>query len=518
MGSTVPRSRFRVLGYCVLCAMTSYPAAALQPLDADTPPDIYSNCHNPSVPPPTYDDFATTLAPTFWFSPDEPLLDNTPIPSALPPQAFRSASGHRYSHNAVVYYRLVHVRHPASDPRGIGHHRLPGVGTWQVPLDVLEGFTLRYFAYYPADIGSTGHSHDVEIVDIGLEIDAVTTESLHAPCYVVRIARIVGAAHGADWYSNILDVNASEIHDVILPPYILVEEGKHANAPDRNADGWFTPGYDNSRRIREAWGVRDALRNARVPARSYEATHAKDRCSDPRMSMLAEHRHALFEENARGGQDRRSGSACLLPFSLDQLSNRVKPYFLHEAGVGNTAAYCNRVDVVALHPSQRRLGDYLEKWRFCAVTIVDLEYSPMLGPVRPRSASDMLLALGYGFYEDHRLMLRLPMPGEIRFVGGWLTTRLGKNRRIPGGQVDLVYVPAASRVVDMYGSVGIGFEKNEGEWRFVQELGIVIHLPLLTDELGKPGALFRVSAGMRGPMMSDAPRAKFVFDVGLGGW
>ena len=38
---------------------------------------------------------------------------------------------------------------------------------------------------------------------------------------------------------------------------LLVEEGKHAVAPDRNADGVYTPGYDVNKRIKDAWGVRD---------------------------------------------------------------------------------------------------------------------------------------------------------------------------------------------------------------------------------------------------------------------
>lgn len=231
MENSVPYSHTLIIGSFLLCTMLFHSPAAAQLLSTDTPPDIYNNCRNPSLPLPTYHDFATTLAPTFWFSPDEPLLGTTPIPSALPPNQFHSASGHHSVRDAVVYYRLLHVGHPASDSRAIGHHRLPGVATRHVPLHVVKGLVLRYFAYYPADIASTGHTHDVEILDIALEIDTVTTESPENPCFVVRIRRIVGAAHGADWYANILDLDAAGTYDVTLPPYVLVEEASMPTPP-----------------------------------------------------------------------------------------------------------------------------------------------------------------------------------------------------------------------------------------------------------------------------------------------
>ena len=140
------------------------------------------------------------------------------------------------------------------------------------------------------------------------------------------------------------------------------------------------------------------------------------------------------------------------------------------------------------------------------------------GPIRPRSVSDLLVALSYGYYEDTRLMVRFPVWSELPFVGGWLTARAAKNQWIRGGQLDFVYVPAASRLIDAYGAVGIDLPTRERRRRVVQELGIVIHVPLLMDELGKPGALIRISMGMRGPMLSKARSAKFVFDVGFGGW
>jgi len=44
-----------------------------------------------------------------------------------------------------------------------------------------------------------------------------------------------------------------------LAGHVLVEEGKHASCTDRSADGHYTPGFDVTERVNDAWGVRDTL-------------------------------------------------------------------------------------------------------------------------------------------------------------------------------------------------------------------------------------------------------------------
>ena len=58
-------------------------------------------------------------------------------------------------------------------------------------------------------------------------------------------------------YANVLDVTKVDPTDMSLPPTLLVEEGKHAVATDRNADGHYTRGYDVNVRPHDAWGIRD---------------------------------------------------------------------------------------------------------------------------------------------------------------------------------------------------------------------------------------------------------------------
>ena len=67
---------------------------------------------------------------------------------------------------------------------------------------------------------------------------------------------------------------------------LLVEEGKHALATDKNGDGYFTPSYDVNVRINDAWGVRDIIRSGGLFSGGYQAwmtkvRHPRDRIMPP---------------------------------------------------------------------------------------------------------------------------------------------------------------------------------------------------------------------------------------------
>jgi hypothetical protein len=133
---------------------------------------------------------------------------------------------------------------------------------------------LRYFFYYREDFGGHAHPHDIELVDVHLAVEK------EGECWQVRAERVIGFAHGVDWYSNELVVG----DDTRYPITILVEEGKHASAPDRNADGQFTPGYDVNERIHDAWGVRDVLGSGALISPAYQSAMTKAR---PRAFRIA---------------------------------------------------------------------------------------------------------------------------------------------------------------------------------------------------------------------------------------
>jgi len=95
----------------------------------------------------------------------------------------------------------------------------------------------------------------------------------------VRLASIEALAHGSRWYSNILRVQ----RDLRYPVALAVEEGKHAPAPDRNADGSYMRGYDVTNRVNDAWGVRDTLGQGVLLSSAYAAEMTRQRIAAYRL-------------------------------------------------------------------------------------------------------------------------------------------------------------------------------------------------------------------------------------------
>jgi hypothetical protein len=135
-------------------------------------------------------------------------------------------------------------------------------------LEMASEIVIRFFFYYRIDIGKGGHPHDIEGADV-----YVSLREEEEGCSEVRVERTVAFAHGVDWYSNEVELGA----DTKYPLTFLVEEGKHATAPDRNADGIYTPGYDVNRRVKDAWGVRDVLGSGALISPRYETSMTKPR-------------------------------------------------------------------------------------------------------------------------------------------------------------------------------------------------------------------------------------------------
>ena len=97
--------------------------------------------------------------------------------------------------------------------------------------------------------------------------------------YVIGVTRVSGQAHGLVWFWNVL--NTDEYTQ--LPMHLLVEEGKHAVATDKNGDGVFTKGYDVNVRINDAWGARDIIRTGLLFSGGYESWMTKVRRPEHRV-------------------------------------------------------------------------------------------------------------------------------------------------------------------------------------------------------------------------------------------
>lgn len=134
-------------------------------------------------------------------------------------------------------------------------------------LDKVERLTLTYFFYYREDFGLGGHLHDLEAVDFVLDLES------SGECRRVEVRSVTAFAHGNQWYSNLLEVEEGTKFPLVL----FVEEGKHACAPDRNVDGYFTRGYDVNHRVNDAWGVRDVMGSGVLLSATYRSEMTKPR-------------------------------------------------------------------------------------------------------------------------------------------------------------------------------------------------------------------------------------------------
>ena len=231
----------------------------------------------------TVERIASLAAPIFWFSPDEPLLRGTEsrdimMPEHLPFEDSASAP--------VVYYQLDEI---VTGVGNVGEFTVNPDDKGQSVIDIsITGLMrLGYFAYYPSEAGLGAHQHDLEAVEFKIALMRTTGDVLpyitEARCeetnYVMVVTRVIGKAHGIEWFWNISEVDA----DTKMPFTLLVEEGKHAMGTDKNGDGYFTPTYDVNVRVNDAWGTRDVISSGGLLQGGYQAWMTKVRYPEHRI-------------------------------------------------------------------------------------------------------------------------------------------------------------------------------------------------------------------------------------------
>lgn len=108
----------------------------------------------------------------------------------------------------------------------------------------------RYWMYYLNDTGLEGHPQDLEFVYVFVP---VWKKDLPRDQKFSRTPlAVVGAGHTEMVPNNVLLCDTPL--DTIV---ILTELGGHASAPDRNADGNLSPGFDANWQAANLWGTRD---------------------------------------------------------------------------------------------------------------------------------------------------------------------------------------------------------------------------------------------------------------------
>ena len=229
---------------------------------------------------------AAYAAPIYWFSPDEPLLQrrrgaDIRIPEAIP--------GEPPADRPVVHYQVNRVLARPGQQREVFVPDTSDPGRGSVDLAAVGAITLIYVAYFSDEAGLGAHKHDTETTEFRIIVLPSTWESFaHYPntrCdrlnHVLLVTRVSAKAHGLVWFWNVVETREDE--QIEFPMHLLVEEGKHGIATDKNGDGYFTPGYDVNVRANDAWGVRDNMRTGLLGSGGFEPGMAKVRRPEHRV-------------------------------------------------------------------------------------------------------------------------------------------------------------------------------------------------------------------------------------------
>ena len=450
----------------------------------------------------TIERLAAYAAPVLWLSPDEPLLKlrrkqgmargkEIALPEPFP---FEADSG-----GPVVYYRVRRILQRVDEPGAGAYVENPDLrGQSVVDLAKIDGIDLDFFFYYSMDFGGGAHPHDVEYIETRLAV--ARGPSCQECPWVLGLMRVTGKAHGIQWYDNTLDVDGA----TSLPAHILVEEGKHASCTDRNADGYYTPGFDVTERVNDAWGVRDTLGTGTFFTGHYQSWMTKVRNEDTRVFPPLPEDSPLREPYTRDGQ-----------YAPDNAVYVLRPYPRPEAAAPDLKPYiADKGD-----PSWPEVVPDTDAERF--ETWLRDESFAKSWALSFRADGDLGVSLAFP--------LLIVKNVQDPLGGGWLVNRVYLKDKLRDFGWLLHYTSSASRWVDGY--FAAGWERDvvdvaEGGTRarnlFVTETGVKLrvnihHTPL--KFLAKLGTDFwGLRVGIRTVDIWDFDQIGYVVELGAGSW
>ncbi len=446
----------------------------------------------------TFQELAAFCGPILWFSPDEPLLNNTQgvdirLPEPLP---FEDQAD-----SAIVYYRVrtilergdVEGESFTPDPYDENHSLLN--------LENIAGFDLDYFFYYHGEGGPYGHKHDTEAAYFKV---AVWKREKCPDCrYALLVTRAIGKAHGMNWYDNTLDVDTQ----TIFPMTLLVEEGKHASCTDKNADGYYTPGYDVNKRVNDAWGVRDVMGAGYMFTGGFQSWMAKVRREEHRVFPPLPEDSPLRERHMVDGL-----------YAPENAKYALRPM--------PAAAFHDP----ELHPFLRDKGD--PEWPKVEVFDEFKQFQRWVEAERWVKS----LAVAFRYDGDPGLSFAFPLfvvkNFEDPLAGGFLVHRMYlKDRELRDFGWMLNYTLSASRWLDSYFAAGVewdvvdlpvGEEKpTRRETNFVFETGIKFRMSLAESPLKFLTVLtdfWGVRFGIKYLGAFGINRLVYVLEIGAGAW
>ena len=462
-------------------------------------PGVIWTSNDPTI---SFYELAAHAAPMLWFSPDEMLLFNDQgridLPQAFP---FESADG------PVVYYKI----------RSLYAHNLsplvPETADKEIDFRVLDleevvAIDLDFYYYFEEETGLGSHPHDIESITLQISVE-------HVPCpeiqYAIVINRVIARAHGLHWYNSVFDVD----QQTFFPLSILLEEGKHASATDKNADGVFTPGYDVSKRVNDAWGVRDVITTGRLFSGGFQGWMAKTRNEE---SLL----FPPYPENSIHYDD-----------FLDRFGNAIKEDNTYE---------------LRPYPSFPR-GEIDKKLKSLMKSKKPHDWPKVSrtkgnGKIKQwvkEERAFRAVGLSQRWDESSSLSFAIPLgilkSVEAPLTGGWLyhkiylpldtieTSNGQYYDRLIGHQI--VHSSSASRWIDTY--VGLGYEWHQdilpdnqfdGKLRFVSEAGIKVRLNISKTPLRFlkyiSSEFWGIRIGWKNVGFREFRQSGFVLEIGAG--
>ncbi len=454
------------------------------------------------------------MGPIFWFSPDEPSLLRQEGPDIRTPEPF---PGTGTPDRPVVYYQLDQLL-ARPEAEGPAYERdADDPGNSILHFRNVAVLRLNYLAYFEFEEGLGAHPHDIEPVEFRATIVPHVWEGFEqwipggAECtdttYVLAITRTSGKAHGLVWFWNVLETDKY----TTFPMHLLVEEGKHALATDKNGDGVFTQGYDVNVRINDAWGVRDIIRTGRLYAGGYQSWMAKVRRPEHRVFPPLPDDSPLQADYQR----RIDG--------MEYVEYELRPFPSPEFAEGEEGLHhLVENQYVEDWPEEGQVNDF-DAW----------SKSLNEGAVLKSLSIAMLFTgdldgsfdLGFSFVFPAFIVKHLEEP----MTGGYILNRMYfKDVGFRDFGWQLMYTPSASRWFDNYISAGAENDRSDpptpgadspSKWSFVMETGFkfrvnVTKTPLkfltfFTDYWG-------ARIGIKNVGFPDINRLTYVLEFGAG--
>ena len=446
----------------------------------------------------TLQKLAAYCAPIMWFSPDEPLLEDSEGKDILLPESFPFE---KQTGTPVVYFRVRNILVIENSP---GPAHLPDSSDKNnsvIDLRQIAGIDLDYFFYYHAEEGFGGHRHDVESAEFKIFVWS-RPDCKECP-YNLVVTRIVGKAHGVLWYDNTLEVDEY----TGFPMHLMVEEGKHASCTDKNGDGYFTPGYDVNKRVNDAWGVRDVMRSGALFTGGFQSWMAKVRRPEHRVFPPLPVDSPLRERYTEAGVYAPNNAIYLLrPFPSAEKAEADLVHFITDKGDPNWPVEIPDTDL-------RKFQDWVGAESFVKSLSIALR-------------ADGNLGVSFVF------PLFIVKNFEDPLAGGFLVNRIYlKDKKLRDFAWTFLYTTSASRWIDGYLAAGYewdiidlpeGSEKETmTESDIVLETGIkfrvsMSHSPL--KFLTKFTDFWGLRLGVKNTGFWDIKKMTYVVEFGAGTW